>query len=311
MSNITGAGIPAAYDYINVYNASIEPSTVHVSNTGLSFYFRRYLLQKILAVFKFNNIPANWNIDYFLYSLFCFGFVAVIETDKFGVIPQHCSLSGYNVFYQPTNAVISNPLLRGILQPRIGTECALIKMQPDYGSAWDIVAYYGDLMALSSEALGVNLVNSKLAYVFAAENKSAAESFKKLYDQVASGEPATFVDKKLFGEDGEPRWFNFNQNLQQNYIAGSILEDLAKIDSRFNTEIGIPNVNIAKASGVSRSEIESNNIDTKAKANLWLDTIRNGLQQVKDIFGIEITCELRFNNDMGVIPDVSDNKGFI
>ena len=308
---ISKNGIPAAYDYINVYNSSIKPSTIHVNDTGLSFYFRRYLLQKILAVFKFEGIPKNWNIDYFMYSLFCFGFVAVVNTNKFGVIPQHCSLSGYNVFYQPTNAVISNPLLRGILQPKIGTECSLIKMQPDYGSAWDIVAYYGDLMALATEALGVNLINSKLAYVFAAESKSAAESFKKMYNQVASGEPATFVDKALFGEDGDPRWFTFNQNLQQNYISDRILQDLAKIDSRFNTEIGIPNVNIAKESGVSKSEILSNNIDTKAKATLWLDTIRAGLEQTNELFGLEISCDLRFNNDMGVSENDFNDTGLL
>ena len=300
---LTDAGIPALYDYKNLYNSSFAPSTIHSQDTGLAFYFQRYLIQKIMAVFEFKGIPKNWDKSYFMYSLFIFGFVSVVKTDRYGVIPQHCSLSGYNIYYRPTNAVIANPLLHGIMEPRIGSECALIKMQPDYGGAWDIVAYYADLMALATESLGTNLVNSKLAYVFGAENKTMAESFKKLYDTVASGEPAVFVDKQLFDEDGNPRWFTFDQNLKQNYIANDILQDLAKIDSRFNTEIGIPNVNIAKESGVGRSEIEANNIDTKAKCSIWLDTIREGLQQVKEIFELDITVNLRFNNDMGVIEN--------
>lgn len=303
MKNILQSGIPAAYDYMNVYNASLQPSTVHVSNTGLSFYFQRYLLQKILSVFEFENIPKHWSKSYFEYTLFIFGFCAVVRTDKYGVIPQHCGLYGYNVFYQPTNAIISNPLLKGILQPKIGSECGLIKMQPDYGSCWDIVSHYADLMALSIEALGVNLVNSKLAYVFACESKTAAESFKKMYDQIASGETASFVDKNLFDENGDPRWMSFNQNLKQNYIADEILQDLAKLDSRFNTDVGIPNVNIAKKSGVSDNEIASNNIDTKAKASLWLETIREGLEETNRLFGLDISVKLRFNESMGVMSD--------
>ena len=296
---LTDAGIPALYDYRNLYNSSFAPSTIHAQDTGLAFYFQRYLIQKIMAVFEFKGIPKNWDKSYFMYILFIFGFVAVVKTDRYGVIPQHCSLSGYNIYYRPTNAVIANPLLRGIMEPRIGSECALIKMQPDYGGAWDIVAYYADLMALATESLGTNLVNSKLAYVFGAEDKNMAESFKKLYDTVASGEPAVFVDKQLFDEEGNPRWLTFDQNLKQNYIANDILQDLAKIDSRFNTDIGIPNVNIAKESGVGRSEIEANNIDTKAKCSIWLETIREGLEEVKNIFGLDITVNLRFNNEMG------------
>ena len=300
---LTDAGIPVLYDYKNLYNSSFAPSTIHAQDAGLALYFQRYLIQKIMSVFEFKGVPKNWDKSYFMYSLFIFGFVAVVKTDRYGVIPQHCSLSGYNIYYRPTNAVIANPLLRGIMEPRIGSECALIKMQPDYGGAWDIVAYYADLMALATESLGTNLVNSKLAYVFGAENKTMAESFKKLYDTVASGEPAVFVDKQLFDEEGNPKWFTFDQNLKQNYIANEILQDLAKIDSRFNTEIGIPNVNIAKESGVGRSEIEANNIDTKAKCSIWLETIREGLQQVKELFDLNITVNLRFNNDMGVLEN--------
>ena len=300
---LTDAGIPVLYDYKNLYNSSFAPSTIHAQDAGLALYFQRYLIQKIMSVFEFKGVPKNWDKSYFMYSLFIFGFVAVVKTDRYGVIPQHCSLSGYNIYYRPTNAVIANPLLRGIMEPRIGSECALIKMQPDYGGAWDIVAYYADLMALATESLGTNLVNSKLAYVFGAENKTMAESFKKLYDTVASGEPAVFVDKELFDEEGNPKWFTFDQNLKQNYIANEILQDLAKIDSRFNTEIGIPNVNIAKESGVGRSEIEANNIDTKAKCSIWLETIREGLQQVKELFDLNITVNLRFNNDMGVLEN--------
>lgn len=296
-------GVPASYDYINVYNSMYEPSTLHVKETGLSRYFQRYLIQKILSVFKFEGLPEYWSKDYFFYTLFIFGFVTVFNTDRFGVIPQHCSLSGYDVFYRPTTCNVANPLINKTLELRIGKSCELIKMQPDYCGAWDIVSYYADLMALTSESIAVNMINSKFAYVFAADNKTGAESLKKLYDQIASGNPAAFADKNLFKEDGSPAWELFTNNLRQNYIAGDLLEDLAKIDSRFNTDIGIPNVNIAKNSGVSDSEVMSNNIDTKSKAALWLETIRDGVKKVNNMFDLDISVSLRFDNIEGSFND--------
>ena len=286
------------YDFINRYNAHIQPSTVHSQDNATAWYFRRYLIQKIISVFEFKGIPDTWSKDYFLYTLFCFGFVAIVETDKFGVIPQHCSLYGYDVFYRPTNVNIANPLIRGNLTPRIGTECALVRMQPDYGSCWDIVAYYADLLALCTESMAVNLVNSKLAYVFACEDKTVAESFKKMYDQMNQGNPAVFADRKLFTEDGSPAWDTFQNNLKQNYIAKDILEDMTKIDARFCTEIGIPNVNMAKESGVTDNEVEANNIDTKTKASLWLETIRDGLDKANELFRLDMSVDFRYKAEV-------------
>lgn len=287
-----------SYDFINRYNAHRKPSTVHSQENATTWYFRRYLIQKIISVFEFEGIPENWSKDYFLYTLFVNGFVAIINTDKFGVIPQHCSLYGYDVFYRPTNVNIANPLLRGNLTPGIGTQCALIRMQPDYGSCWDIVAYYADLLSMSTEALAVNITNSKLAYVFACEDKTVAESFKKMYDQLQEGNPAVFADKKLFLDDGSPAWDTFQNNLKQNYIAKDILEDMTKIDARFCTEIGIPNVNMAKESGVTDNEVEANNIDTKTKASLWLETIKDGLKQANDMFGLNISVKFRYETEV-------------
>ena len=298
-------GLPVPYGIDNLYNAGRQPSQLH-ANTGLSAYFQRYFIQKIMSVFEWKNIPDSWSMDYFLYSLYLWGYVAIIKTDKYGVIPQWCTLYGRDVFYRPTNVVINNPLLKGDLRPKIGRNCALIKMQPDYGGCWDIISYYADLMALASQTVAVNIVNSKLSFIMTGQNKQTAESLKVLYDKLASGEPAVVIDKELFTENGKPLFEMFVQNLKQNYIAGDILEDIAKLDSRFCTEIGIPNVNIAKESGVSESEIDANNFDTKSKASIWLETMRIGAKQCNELFGTNIEVDFRrFEN---VESDIIDTR---
>ena len=194
---------PYSYEFINRYNSMFSPSTVHCRNTGLVNYYIRYLIQKIISVFEFKGIPENWALNYMQYCLICFGRVAILDTPEYGVIPQECGLGGFDVFYQPAWATIANPLLKGLERPRIGEGCEIIKLQPDYGGAMDLISTYADLMALCLETAGVNLLNSKLSYVFAAGSKTQAEAFKKMYDKIASGEPAVFVDKSEGGRADE------------------------------------------------------------------------------------------------------------
>ena len=59
----------------NVAAAEISPGTVHTQNTGLVWYYRRYLLQKAMSVFKW-TLPENWSKAYFLYVLYCWGNIA-------------------------------------------------------------------------------------------------------------------------------------------------------------------------------------------------------------------------------------------
>lgn len=108
------------------------------------------------------KIPENWDSNYFKAVLFSWGYFAVIDTPAFGIIPQQAGLKGYNVQYQPTNAIISNPRINQILEPIIGKECAVIRIRPDYCGMLDIVNYYGDMMALTAETLDTNILNSNL-----------------------------------------------------------------------------------------------------------------------------------------------------
>lgn len=285
---------PFTYDFINRYNSSFSPSTVHCKNTGLVNYFVRYLVQKVISVFKFNNVPEEWALNYFEYVLICRGYVGILKTDRYGVIPQECGLGGFNIFYQPRFITVANPLLPGIKEPVIGEDCEVIKMQPDYGSVMDLVGTYADLMALCLETAGVNLLNSKLSYVFAAGNKTQAESFKKMYDKIASGEPAAFIDKNLFNEDGSRNWDVFFQNLKQNYVASDILNDMKTLEDQFNTAVGIPNANTQKRERLITDEVNANNYDTESKITLWLETMNRDMQKVNNMFGLSLSAEYRF-----------------
>ena len=291
-----GYGPPVYYDYANAVTSLVSPSTMH-TNSNLKWYFARYLLQKAMAVFKW-KMPETWARNYILYTLYCWGYFAVVNTDKFGVIGQACSLSGYDVFYQPKYATIANPLLKGIKQPQIGLQCTLVRLQPDYGSIMDKINFYADILALSAETVGTNLFNSKLAYVFASQNKAAAETFKKMFDKIASGEPAVFMDKGLFNDDGSPNWLMFNQDLKNSYIVSEIMDDMRKWECKFCSDLGIPNNDNEKKERLITAEVESNDVEVKLWADLALEELKKSCKETRDMFGIELDVDWRYKEVM-------------
>ena len=281
------------YDYRNMYNAVRSPSTVHVKNTRLQRYFRKYLLQKAISVFKW-NMPDNWDRDYFLYTLYGFGFISILYTDRYGVICQECAPGGYNLYYRPSYVIVTNPLIKETLTLNIDTDCVLLKLQPDYSSVMDLVNYYADQLALCSEAMGVNLVNTKSGTVFGAESKAQAETFKKMYDNLSEGDPAVVIGKKLLNDDGTPNWFPFTQNVKESYITSDILSDMRKIEAMFDTEIGIPNANTDKRERLIADEVNANNVETATRSELWLETLRKEIDKANAMFpGLDLSVDWR------------------
>lgn len=273
---------PFMYDHINAATSQVNPSVMHASNNALSWYFGRYLTQKAIAVFDW-KLPETWGRDYMLYALYLFGHVAMVETKEYGIIPQACTLSGYDVFYRPTRVLIGNPLIRE-KEYKLHNDAELLKLTPDYGGIYDKIQYYASMMSLIAEDAGVNLFNSKLSYVFAATSKSSAESLKRMFDDIASGQPAVFADRKLYHDDGTPAWETFQQNVAQNYITGDLLQDLRRIENDFCTDVGIPNTNTQKAERMVVDEVNANNIETSATAELWLDTMHRCIDDIERTF---------------------------
>ena len=292
------------YEFINSYNASYDPSTVHCANASLTRYFRRYLLEKAFSVFKW-DLPKSWNRDYFRYVLYLMGYITVVNTDRFGVIPLLSGLRGYNVFYAPTHAIITNPLISGILEPEIDTDCTVIKLTPNYCGIGDIISYYGDMMALTAEAGGMNIINSKLAYIVGAKTKTMAEAMKKMYDQIQAGNPLVVYDTKYTPEDTAKQMIEFyNNNLKENFIAPDIFLTLKKLENEFAMKIGLANVNTEKKERLTNEEVNANRDETYCLASDWLESLQDGCEKANEMFpGINISVDWRFKHDESINVD--------
>lgn len=293
MKNKNIPNVPSYYDFLNMYNADFDPSSVHVKNTLLFWHFMRYLYFKLLAVFEF-DIPEEWYKPYFNFELFMRGSLAVFYTPEYGVICQGGSRAGIGLYYQPTEYIIANPLLSNFQRLTIGKDCEVITLNDDYGGVFDLLSYYAEKMALIVEAYDMNIVNSKLSYVFFAKDKALAESFKKLYDTL-SNNPIAVIDKEMAGLEEVETWKTFQQDLRGNFIGAELLANLQNVENAFNTKIGIPNIKYEKSERLTQNEVTANNIETQSNALLWLEHINNGFDRANKMFGLNLSAKLRFD----------------
>ena len=280
--------IPMNYQEINALTSPITPSVMHTNGTNLSYYFRKYLFLEAVSVYKW-TVPETWPDNRLQYLIMGKGFVTVFDTPRYGLVYDWAAPSGVNVFYQPTHVTIANPCIQGSRQLQIGKDCEIIQLRPDYMGIADICAFYGDLMALTVQALQSNLINSRLAYVFACANKAGAESFKKMFDNILQGDPAVFIDKELAAtlDKSKPgSWASFSTDVKASFIAPDLVNVWRRIKQGFDTEIGIPNANTDKKERMTSDEITSNSVESVSKASLWLDYMQRGCRKVHKMFGL-------------------------
>lgn len=298
------------------YNTGfVQPYATCTTYTG---YYARYLLLKVMSVFK-PSFPEEWDFgldDYFMYNLFISGNIPVFYSRKYGFICQWGAYSGVNIALRPEYVTFQNQFMTREIR-KINTDCVIFSLTRDYCGIWDKVVAYAELLAEMHVAIKVNIINSKNPVVFAVPDKKIAQDMAKLFDTVQSGQAAAF-----YKQTGDSKsWEMFNPQAKTNYITPDMLIDMRKIVNMFCTDFGIPNANTEKKERLITDEVNANNGET----DCWIESVMERLlkccDKVEKIFGkryidfewsdaLKGVKEYAASNvhAMGAVPDVSGNS---
>ena len=288
---------PLNYDNINIIESRYFPNSVESYNTLTFDFWARALFQRALSVIKF-NLPEDWKgsiRDLFDYCMFTFGFVAVFRRNG-AITFQPCNLTGYDWYYRPTTATISNPALNGgSLTLTIGKECEILKLTPDFRGVFDIIYYYAEKLSTLDNAINMSLINNKFAFMLAAKNKAAAEALKKMIDLVNAGQPAVVTDMKVMDDQASKTmpWQIIDRgSLKESYLTTDQLADFRTLLHNFDTEIGIPTLPIEKKERMIDAEANALSIDATSRARVWIRTINESAAEVNKLYSTNISAEL-------------------
>lgn len=274
-----------SYADINSYDGMISPTGV-VQWDQTTFYFWRCLYHRLLSVFRF-ELPEYWSKRYFENVLLGCGFIGIVDTEKYGVIPQLCTLSGYGLFMQPTEMIVAQPLVQ--FRGEIGKDCEIFNLTPDYLGALDIVDHYAKQLAAVYTSINVALENSRASLIAFPKNKAAAETLKVLAERISSGESLVIADRILKDDlqEGEPLFLQA-YDVARNYIGSELLENMITLLNSFDREIGIPVID-EKAERRIGAEVSAITSDASARVTQWRECLDDSIERVRTLFGIEIS----------------------
>lgn len=304
--------IPMNYHNINVGAGTYSPSAVKAYNNLTFGYWVRALFQRAQSILEF-DLPENWsgNVkDFFMYCLFKYGFIAVFDTEEFGFAFQPCGLSGYNFYYQPTQAIVSNPKLNKSFV--IGQDCEIIKLTPDYMGIWDILEYYAERFSTLDNAINMSLINCKTPYILGAKNKTASSALKKILDKINKGEPAVVFDEKLMNDPNTKetpfQLLELLHNPKEAYITTDQLADFQTILNNFDNEIGIPTLPYQKKERMISDEATMRMYDGCARSLTWYNTLVSSIDNVNKLYpDANISVRLHYA-DINTSEGVNDNE---
>lgn len=269
------------YECINFYEGTRKPSGKVVYDYTTKYFFRS-LYQRAISTIAF-RLPKDWNYQYFVNVLFRNGFIAVIDTPKFGIIPQINTLSGYGLYLQPTDVLVAQPLVN--FKGTIGENCQLIKLTPDYMGITDIILHYAEQMSTAYTSVQMSLENSRVSVLLGAKDKAAAATLKYIAEQISAGEPVIVYDKQLKDDDitgSSPIW-SLSYDVKNNYITDKLLADMATILAAFDREIGIPTIDEKKERFIS-SEVDTLTADSSARISTWKKCLEESVGATNDLF---------------------------
>ena len=290
--------IPQDFEGLNLYN-SMRSVAGRVQNDENTRYYMRALYQRVLSGAKF-KLPKAWaqGTRYFKNVLFTMGYIGIVKTQEYGVIPQICAPNGYGLFLQPTDLMVNQPLVN--FEGVIGDNCEIIHLTNDWLGVWDIVEHYAIRLSIAITSVDVSLFNERLSVIAAAKNKSAANTLKYLFEKVSAGEPFAVYDKAMKGEgmDGEndPIW-TFSQDVANNYITDKLLNDIDTILRQFDNEIGILAIN-GKKERMITNEVEAEADDACARATTWEENLTDSFDRVNALFpGLNLSFTLKYGGE--------------
>lgn len=280
------------YNYGGMY---LAPPFMNNSPNASMDYWARSLFQRLTALIDFEGLPEassgqyGWDKDAFKYGLYMLGYQIIFRSKTYGVVPQPGALTGFGLQYQPAGAIINTPYFQFKKELRIGLDCGLIRLTPDYTGVYDIVTKYAAELKEIDTSIRSAARNSRLAYALVASNDKTARALKAIRERIINGDDA-IIDEKIMRDKANPDslpWFQFDRDVKNSYILGDLLDARRTTLVDFYREIGVRMLDDKKERMLT-AEVDAGNAETFIRSEVWMESLKESCEKVNAMFGTSI-----------------------
>lgn len=257
----------------------------------------RYMLNKTLSMFEYTGLPRTIpQRELELIIQICrFGIVTKRE-DKLFVF--YGGLGGEpNEYYQPTQAIVSNPYLRfsDVLKLddyiKEDADAVVIWNDDSHIGLYPMFRKYAELLAESEITMRYLLINKRFMNLVTANDDNELESLKKVFSDVEDGKgfglivTKSLIDASSIGavDTGNTKMGNDLKDVIESYqyLKGSWYNDLG-LNANYNM----------KRESINESESDMNEDALLPMIDNMLKSRKIAIERINELFGTDIKVEL-------------------
>lgn len=278
-----------------------------IENVASAYYFQ-YLLRLTKGIFDI-TAPDYWDTDFLLDTLLLNGCFGIFENNS-EPLAMNCQPYGVNMYYKPTSFNIANPVL-GTFNKTIGIDGELIYLEEDpmaggqFRTIRPLLTQYAYKLAACDKCIDQSLMNSGVTAIFSASSKKAAESFRAMFDDIAMGKPAVFVDEELGLASSNARNLQYTP-AKDNFVCDKVQIEKRCIMEEFLTAIGVNNANTDKRERLNSAEVNSNNDECYVATEVWRRNLKETTAKATALFpGLNFKLTIK---DLSIIDNSASNR---
>lgn len=268
-------------------------------------YYVGLLLNRVVNLFDWNNLPETVDKQYLCSLLFLTGKATFFKKDGKLYIAD-CAVGGeLNEYYYPKYAILANPVL-GSKNMKIGTDCIIVYTSTadkintnvrvgDTGYAaicptYGLITKTAELLADCMSSINIAQKNTRASFVITAPTDNVRVQMDMLLKRMYDGEPYTTVTDSAFADN------RVTVSPLTTTVGNTTLRELRETQqyylSQFYHAIGVDSNSNFKRERLTTAEIDSESEPLQINIIDMINSVKEGIEQVNKMFGTKITVEL-------------------
>lgn len=251
----------------------------------LEYYYKDMLLNQVLNIFKYENLPKTIPKEELEKILMLNGFgVFTIVNENYYIFKG--GLYGFNEYQLPTNVVINNPYLKFNKDLKIDDDCIIIKNSYTYQGLYDLIKFTSYLLSQCDLTFKYQLINLRVPNILTATDDESKSSIKTFFEKLEKGEFEVIID-----EDFEKYIKSLNYGATVTNITNSI-ELKQYIISWFYNQIGVQSQFNMKRESLNANEIALNDDILSINIDNMLECRQNAIEKINKKYNLNIKVSL-------------------
>ena len=253
-------------------------------------YYVNYLYEKLIRIFKYENLPDTIPRDALENYVMTFGYGGItkakIDNEEF-LVAVPCTKYGVGLYpmYEPL-AQYCTPLIQGT-DLKVGQDIVIVKNNSYQISCDNIVKRYARQLADFDATINILTSNSRMAVLPSFDNEESAESYKAVMVANRLGQVDTVLDKSFIQKGTFTPFANMSTTVKINDVVSARNEILRT----FLSEIGITSAN-DKRERMVVDEVNVNSQMLLFNVADMLECRQKAIEDVNALYGTQIRVDL-------------------